>query len=163
MAALPTLLSQASSLSVPDGICLVYLTLFQTQGQAPGQPLSTAATWKSVLWACLTLILLLFITNVLHSWHSFPWYLTFLFCLLFWNFVFYFLIFSITLFHVSVLCFGEDTCLRHSKAEAENHSATSDIKMRTNRLYSKKTVDYSKISKLFKNPIGTRMLTHSWG
>ena len=49
VAALPALLSQASSLSVPDGICLVYLTLFQTQGQAPGQPLSTAATWKSVL------------------------------------------------------------------------------------------------------------------
>lgn len=36
-------------LSVPDGICLVYFTLFQTQGQAPGQPHSTAATWKSAL------------------------------------------------------------------------------------------------------------------
>lgn len=36
-------------LSVPDGICLVYLTFFQTRGQAPGQPHSTAATWKSAL------------------------------------------------------------------------------------------------------------------
>lgn len=42
------------------------------------------------------------VSCVLHSWHSFPWYLNFLFCLLFWNFVFHFLIFSITLFHVSV-------------------------------------------------------------
>lgn len=101
------------------------------------------------------------ISCVLHSWHSFPWYLTFLFCLLFWDFVFHFLIFSITLFHVSVLCFGEDTCLRHSKAEAENHSATSDIKMRTNPLYSKKLWTIVRYPSYLKIPLGRECsLTH---